>query len=248
MNDYVEEVTKHKRFVDLPEDEVDETLLEKATPEKGAYALCWMEMHPGYASLRYMMNSKSKVKTHVIGITPKGFSWGNRIFNTLENLLDSFKHNASGPSSSTRRAPAPSSARTNRWGSKPAAPQPPRTQPPPPPAPPAAAAAASWARRPPPPPLPPAMPPPVPTAVYGQQQQQQQQQGGWPSGQRPPPPPPMPPPAAYQQRPPPPPGPYGAPQPPPMPPQQQPPAFGMSAAQSQGRGRGRTLPAWMSQG
>lgn len=206
--------------MDLPEDEVDDHLVaqKKVNPKSIPYAICWMEMHPGYASLRFVANTSPR--NHLIGVTPKGFSWNNDNYPSLDQLINAFKKNPRGPSKSKPKVSAPSKG---RWGSKPAAPPPPTG---PPPAPPVGA----WAPRPPPPPGPPVMPPPIPAAAG------YRREGGW--GPPVPPRPPMPPPPYSQQQPPRPP----MPQPPPPPP-----AFDMPSGAGQGRGRGRTLPAWMSQ-
>ena len=220
MNEFVDEITNHRKFMDLPEDEVDDHLVaqKKVNPKSIPYAICWMEMHPGYASLRFVANTSPR--NHLIGVTPKGFSWNNDNYPSLDQLINAFKKNPRGPSKSKPKVSAPSKG---RWGSKPAAPPPPTG---PPPAPPVGA----WAPRPPPPPGPPVMPPPIPAAAG------YRREGGW--GPPVPPRPPMPPPPYSQQQPPRPP----MPQPPPPPP-----AFDMPSAAGQGRGRGRTLPAWMSQ-
>jgi len=49
MNDFVEEVNNHRKFMDKPEDDVDEKLMDqkKSTPKAIPYAICWMDMHPG---------------------------------------------------------------------------------------------------------------------------------------------------------------------------------------------------------
>ena len=231
MNDFVEEITNHRKFIDLSEDEVDDQLTaqKKVNPKSIPYSLCWMEMHPGYASLRFVANTSPR--NHLIGITPKGFSWGNDNYPSLDQLINAFKRNPRGPSKPKAKAPAPAPSK-GRWGSKPAAPPPPSVPPPAPPA------AGTWAPRPPPlPPGPPYMPPPIPVAAG------YRQGGGWGPPAPPPPRPPMPPPPyPQQQQPPRPPMPHQQP-PPPQPPQ---PAFNMPPAASQGRGRGRTVPAWMS--
>ena len=254
MNDFVEELVNHRKFSDLAEDQLDEKLMaeKKANPASIPYGICWMEMHPGYASLRFV--SSKTPRHHPIGISPRGFTWSGKSYPLLDKLLNDFKRNPRGttvkPSAPpvTALTPSPAAADTsrNRWGSRPAPPPP---RPPPPAAPPAWQPQAP-SRQPPP-------PPPVP--VGGSR--------GWNGGgstyQPPPPPPPqaprpppprppppnLPPPPAYNRGPPPPPPPppnYGAP-PPPVRPPPPPPAFGAGGPPAPvGRGRGRTLPAWMS--
>jgi transcription elongation factor SPT6 len=246
MNDFAEELVNHRKFSDRTEDEVDENLIadKRAKPASIPYALCWMELFPGYFSLRYFI-SGSTPRHHSIGLGPKGYSWSGKIFPKLDALLYHFKKNPRGtpfPKPAPTQPPAGGAPVAsvpppkNRWGSRPAAPP---QQPPPPPGPP------NWQQL---------QPPPLPVAV-----------GGWAAvpGWSQPPPPPMQPPRPPVHRPPPPAAPpplayghvrnvlpqnnYGAPpqqlRPPPP---QQPPAFGGGPAPPVGRGRGRTLPAWMS--
>lgn len=246
MNDYVEELVNHRKFIDLPEDEVDIKLKKEkiANPKSIPYALCWMEMHPGYASLRFV--ALQNARRHLIGINPKGFSWGENNFPSLDQLINTFKKNPTGP----RKASGQNlnTARNNvlenkpalksRWGDKPAPPRVPRPpapsewvrpapQPMLPAPPPMQPVAVGWSAQPPPGPVwgegPPLRPPPPnlpPPPAYGQPQQQHRP----PAPNLPPPPPPAGPPAFRQQQ----------------------PAFDMPQGPSQGRGRGRTLPAWMS--
>jgi hypothetical protein len=254
MNDYIEELVIHRKFLDLPEDDVDEKLRQqkKASPASIPYAVCWMEMHPGYASLRFV--SSSNPRSHPIGITPSGFTWGANTFGSLERLLNEFKKNPRGTpkprepkfvAAPKAPQPPPPKPTTTRWGPAAAAapPAPPAwSQPPPPPmplAPPVAqggwgapsASTGGWGQAPPQRPQPPNLPPPP---VYGQPPMQRppppgQPAYGQPQMQRPPPPGPPPP--------------FGQPAPPAAPPQ---PAFDYGQnGTGQGRGRGRTLPAWM---
>ena len=187
MNDYVEELINHRKFVDLPEDELDDKLCaEKAkNPDGVFYNLCWMEMHPGYASLRFVLSSTPR--QHPVGISPNGFVWGAKTYSSLDLLLNDFKKNPRGASVS-RRPVAPSN----------------RTQPPPPkPADGSAPKASRWGNKPPPPPAatwgqPPA--PPLPVAGFDGAAAAAASGGAW--GQ--PPPPGMPPPPSGYGRPPPP--------------------------------------------
>jgi len=177
MNDFVEELTNHRKFVDLPEDEVDEKLRSQKTanPNSIPYSICWMEMHPGYASLRFILSTTPR--QHPIGISPNGFVWGTKTYKSLDLLLNDFKKNPKGTSvAKSRSAPLASGSnsgpagKTSRWGTK--RPPAPSAAPPPP--------QPTWNQ----PPPPPAQPP-----IYGQ------------------PPHLPPPPTAYGNRPPPPPGP-----------------------------------------
>jgi transcription elongation factor SPT6 len=242
MNDFVGEVSNHRKFIDLPEDEVDDKLkaTKKAEPKSIPYALCWMESYPGYVSLRFI--TTATVRHHTVAISPKGFSWDGKDFASIDELINAFKHNPKGSSVADKK-------KESRWAKQ--APPPASTA--------APSAPDAWARPLPPPPL------PVPPTQVGAPDWQTPQTptvtaGGWNQNgafpfQRPPPPnlPPPPPPPAYGRPPPPqrPPPPNLPPPPPPLPPVpgfgHQPPSFDIPAgAQSQGRGRGRTLPAWMS--
>jgi transcription elongation factor SPT6 len=203
MNDYVEELTNHRKFVDLPEDELDEKLRvqKTATPKGVFYNVCWMERHPGYATLHFILSSTPRA--HPVGISPSGFVWGSKTYSSLDALLNEFKKNPRGTSVAKRPAARPpppkpldgGPPKPSRWGNKPPAPAPSAWgQPPPIPAAPAggwgaaAASGSQWDR-----PPPPNMPPP-PTG-YGRPPP--------PSGQPPPPsfgrPPPPGPPPEYQQ-------------------------------------------------
>jgi len=202
MNDYVEELVNHRKFIDVPEDELDEKLRkEKSANPKGIfYNICWMELHPGYASLRFILSSTTRA--HPIGISPNGFVWGAKKYPNLDRLLNDFKKNPRSSSTAKRpvnpsdvQPPKPNEPRASRWGSRP----PPPSAPPPawgsqvtaqaPPAQQWGAASASaqgqW-DRPPPPPAGYGQPPPP---TYGRPPPP----GGPPSYSRPPAPPNYPP-------------------------------------------------------
>lgn len=128
----------HRKFVNMPEDELDEKLRKEKTknPKGIFYNICWMEMHPGYASLRFILSSTTRA--HPIGISPSGFVWGAKKFANLDRLLNDFKKNPRGSSTSKRPAsssgsqpPKPTEPRASRWGSRP-------------PPPPSAAATPAW--------------------------------------------------------------------------------------------------------
>jgi transcription elongation factor SPT6 len=166
MNDYVEKLMHHRKFMDLPEDEVDEKLKEmkQKAPQGVFYHVCWLEMHPGYASLRFILTSQ--VKGYTIGITPGGFSLGPKTYRSVDELLNEFKKNPRGiaarsaavASRSTQPSTTADTSRQSRWG-QPNRPAPPAGRPPPPPLP------VSVARPPPPVPYPQGFPPPV-SAVF----------------------------------------------------------------------------------
>ena len=134
MNDFVEELTNHRKFVDLTEDELDTRLKEQkeANPSGIYYNICWDEIHPGYASLRVITGSTPR--SHHIGIVWNGFTWGPNTYSNLDKLLNDFKKNPRGVSSnrstasgtsSVPSAPVPSTigdsaARRSRWGARPA--------------------------------------------------------------------------------------------------------------------------------
>jgi transcription elongation factor SPT6 len=185
MNDHVEKLLHHRKFMDLPEDEVDEKLKEmkQRSPSGVFYQLCWLEMHPGYASLRYLLSTH--VKSYTIGITPGGFTLGSKTFHNMDYLLNEFKKNprgiggirtattaASSASSLSSRSTLPitsaESNRQSRWGEpNRLIPQPPSSVPRPPdniPLPPLPA----MAPRPPPVPYPQGLPPPVSVKFYVQ--------------------------------------------------------------------------------
>jgi transcription elongation factor SPT6 len=189
MNDLVEELVNHRKFVEFSEDELDEKLKaqKKASPSSIPYNVCWMEMHPGYASLRFILSSTPR--QHPIGISSNGFVWGTKTFKSLDLLLNDFKKNPRGTSVTKSReatsADGSSSgltAKGSRWGKRTPAP----SIPPP-----------AWNQP----------PPPVPPSMYGQQLPLP----NLPTPPAPfevrPPPPPGPPPQYSYQRPPPP--PYG---------------------------------------
>merc|ERR1719223_59006 len=58
MNDRVEEVQHHRKFLDKLEDEVDQKMkaMKQANPKGVFYFICWSECYPGYVSLRFIMN------------------------------------------------------------------------------------------------------------------------------------------------------------------------------------------------
>ncbi|EED89929.1 SUPT6H,-like protein to suppressor of ty 6 [Thalassiosira pseudonana CCMP1335] len=99
MNDRVEEVIHHRKFMDKLEDEVDAKIVEmkQAQPKGVFYHVCWSESYPGYVSLRFIMNRTPR--NHTIGITPDGFAWGSMNFNSMDRLLNAFKKNPGGPGS-----------------------------------------------------------------------------------------------------------------------------------------------------
>jgi len=206
MNDHVESLVNHRKFKDLPEDKIEEELVEtkRRSPEGVFYHLCWMEGHPGYASLRFILSQS--IKQYTIGITPGGFSLGSKVYPKLDLLLNDFKKNPRGMTSSRSRIASSSftsrstqhsgidSNRQNRLGqaSRPRPPPPTSVVPP----------------RPHPPPFPQNFPPPPPNGHLPPP-------GRPPNyGQPPPPPPPAynmpPPPSGPPPRP-----PYGAPPRPP---------------------------------
>lgn len=159
MNDFVEELTNHRKFVDTTEDELDTKLKEEkeANPKGVFYNLCWDEIHPGYAALHFITGSTPR--SHHIGIVWNGFTWGNKTYTNLDKLLNDFKKNPRGvssnrsvasgtssvPSTSVPSTIGDSAAKPSRWGARPAV------------VPPAAPVAplTDWAR---PPPAPPAVP------------------------------------------------------------------------------------------
>lgn len=130
MNDRVEEVQHHRKFMDKLEDEVDEKLqaMKKSTPNGVFYFICWSESYPGYVSLRFIMSRTPR--HHTIGISPDGFVWGQKTYSSMDRLMNEFKKNPVGsgkkPSSSSslpssRVMPSVSvedSSRQSRWGAR----------------------------------------------------------------------------------------------------------------------------------
>lgn len=135
MNDLVDELTNHRKFLDLSEDELDEKLKSEKAANKNSipYNLCWMEMHPGYASLRFILSSTPR--QHPVGMSPNGFVWGSKTYKNLDLLLNEFKKNPRG--TATHKPPASAStSKGSRWGTKrPPAPSIPPGPPPGPPPP-----------------------------------------------------------------------------------------------------------------
>lgn len=123
MNDLVEELVNHRKFVDLSEEDLDEKLREEKAKNKNSipYNVCWAEMHPGYSSLRFILSSTPR--HHPIGISPNGFVWGVKTFKSLDLLLNEFKKNPRG-------TPSNKQVKTSRWGNKRQLVPPPRPPPP----------------------------------------------------------------------------------------------------------------------
>lgn len=96
MNDRVEEVQHHRKFLDKLEDEIDAKMLDmkKAQPAGVYYFICWSESYPGYVSLRFIMSRTPR--SHTIAISPDGYVWGSRTFSNIDKLLNEFKKNPSG--------------------------------------------------------------------------------------------------------------------------------------------------------
>ncbi|KAL7489403.1 hypothetical protein ACHAW6_014983 [Cyclotella cf. meneghiniana] len=150
MNDRVEEVLHHRKFMDRLEDEVDSKMAEmkKAQPAGFLYFICWSECYPGYVSLRFITNKTPR--NHTIGISPDGFVWGPKTYSSMDRLINDFKKNPAGPNarppprpptgsiSSSMQASVSSSrpseppSRPSRWGSRSDAPLPPPPAYPPP--------------------------------------------------------------------------------------------------------------------
>jgi len=141
MNDKIEELVNHRKFLNRPESDVDEKLraLKKGQPSGVFYFLCWNEKYPGYASLRFILGQTPR--DHPIGIMPSGFQWGNKQYNHLDRLLNDFKINPRGPggNATVSKPTAPAQSKPSRWGAP--RPPPPSARPP---APVAAPAQTGW--------------------------------------------------------------------------------------------------------
>lgn len=149
MNDRVEEVLHHRKFLGKLEDEVDSQMIEMKKKQPGAflYFLCWSECYPGYVSLRFITNKTPR--SHTIGISPDGFVWGPKTYSSLDRVLNDFKKNPAGPGRQPPRLPTGSisssmqgnvgsatrapESRQSRWGGRSDAPNmpPPPSYPPP---------------------------------------------------------------------------------------------------------------------
>mmetsp|Transcript_31486 Transcript_31486/g.66230 ORF Transcript_31486/g.66230 Transcript_31486/m.66230 type:complete len:2030 (+) Transcript_31486:171-6260(+) len=97
MNDRVEEVQHHRKFLDKLEDEIDDKLqvMKKANPAGVFYFVCWSESYPGYVSLRFIMGRTAR--HHTLGISPDGFIWGPKTYSSMDRLMNDFKKNPTGP-------------------------------------------------------------------------------------------------------------------------------------------------------
>lgn len=109
MNDRVEEVQHHRKFMDKLEDEVDDQLkaMKSKNPAGVFYNICWSESYPGYVSLRFIMSKTPR--HHTIGISPDGFVWGPKVYNSLDKLMNDFKKNPAGPGAKPPSRPGGSS-------------------------------------------------------------------------------------------------------------------------------------------
>ena len=97
MNDRVEEVLHHRKFLDKLEDEIDTKLetMKRAQPQGVFYFICWSESYPGYVSLRFIMSKTPR--HHTIGVSPEGFAWGPKTYSSMDRLMNDFKKNPAGP-------------------------------------------------------------------------------------------------------------------------------------------------------
>jgi transcription elongation factor SPT6 len=119
MNDRVEEVLHHRKFLDNLEDEVDSKLenMKKAQPQGVFYFICWSESYPGYVSLRFIMSKTPR--HHTIGVSPEGFVWGPKTYSSMDGLMNDFKKNPAGPGAklqSTRPGSSSSSMSSRTTG------------------------------------------------------------------------------------------------------------------------------------
>lgn len=119
MNDRVEEVLHHRKFLDSLEDEVDSKLetMKRAQPAGVFYFICWSESYPGYVSLRFIMSKTPR--HHTIGVSPEGFVWGPKTYSSMDRLMNDFKKNPAGPGAkmqSNRPGGSSSSMSSSRTG------------------------------------------------------------------------------------------------------------------------------------
>jgi transcription elongation factor SPT6 len=119
MNDRVEEVLHHRKFLHSLEDEVDSKLetMKRAQPAGVFYFICWSESYPGYVSLRFIMSKTPR--HHTIGVSPEGFVWGPKTYSSMDRLMNDFKKNPAGPGAkmqSNRPGGSSSSMSSSRTG------------------------------------------------------------------------------------------------------------------------------------
>jgi len=200
LNERVEEVIHHRKFLNMEKDDIDRRLRDakKAHPSGVFYHLCWCDRYPGCISLRFIINTN---RSHLISISLEGFVWAKKVYPEMDLLLNQFKKNPSGQPAGRVGQPAgrvgqpagrvalPPKPRTSRWDAKTNPPPPPQHPPPHPPS----ASNGGWG---------------VPAPVTAN--------SGW-NTQRPPIPPSLPPPPSRPPMLPPAPGNQGWPQPPPSP-------------------------------
>lgn len=170
LNERVEEVKHHRKFLDRPKEQIDQQLRDqkKRQPAGTFYHLCWNDKWPSCVSLRFIMNTN--VRSHLISLSVEGYVWGKKTYPEMDLLLNQFKRNPSGQPAGSARVSLPPVPKASRWDAGRATqPQPPATNG-------GWAAAPPSTSLPPPPNHPPMQPPGNP---------------GWPPqppGQRPPPP------------------------------------------------------------
>lgn len=127
MNHQCELIVSHRKFLNLPESEVDAQLKRsKETNPKGFfYFLCWKQGSPGSFSLRYIRTTTPRY--HKIEVTPDGYEWktigGMKAYGNIDQLINAFKKNPTGMTQAQQQqaqAQATGSRRTGRWGERPA--------------------------------------------------------------------------------------------------------------------------------
>lgn len=94
MNDFVRELVEHRKFSDVPEDQLDQQLLADKAKNASSipYGICWMENLAGYASIRFAPSSSSTTTSHYpIGINPNGFTLKGVCYPKLDQALNAFK-------------------------------------------------------------------------------------------------------------------------------------------------------------
>jgi len=124
MNDNVDAVVNHRKFLKKSETEVDEKLKEmkKAQPKGFYYSLCWSDKYPGSFSLRFIRSTMTRY--HRIDVIPDGYVWRTseklRKFDKIDSMINAFKKNPTGmsglPAQATQKPTE--SSRAPRWGSR----------------------------------------------------------------------------------------------------------------------------------
>ena len=122
MNENVDSMVNHRKFLAKSEESVDNKLKEmkKAQPKGFYYLLCWSEKYSGSFMLRFIRSSV--VRYHRIDVTPDGYIWktrdGDKMYDKADFLINAFKKNPTGITPQTSQKTT-ENARAPRWGTRP---------------------------------------------------------------------------------------------------------------------------------